>query len=623
MTDVNALPQAIPQFPFGPDGENWEQALASQGLSNGHAAYVSAPVADPASTYPCEPGLDCRDFEIPAGGLSDVKRRKALSSMELYLAEKRQHFMGYQLTEDMNGYQQDLARFMENHINNIGDPFTSGGMKVNTKVAERAVLDYYAALWHAKWPYSPKDPESYWGYMLSMGSTEGNMYALWNGRDYLSGKALINPQPTTDSLQAPLRWVQAAPTENPNAYRPVAFYSQDTHYSFAKAVRILAVETFHALGEELYKGQCPLKDQDGNPLAEWPTEVPSRRGPSGTPADGPGDIDVDALATLVDFFAAKGHPILVSLNYGSTFKGAYDDVRSVCKRLLPIFEKYDLIKRAVHYIDDKTGQTETDYRRGFWIHVDGALGAGYGPFMRMAYKDPQFGWTPEVNLPEFDFGLTLPSKNHGNVDMVCSLAFSGHKWPGAPWPCGIYMTKVKYQMMPPSQVQYIGSLDTTFAGSRNGFSPLIIWDHLARHSYKDQVKRIRTAQALAIRMEEKLIDLEKSKGLELWPARTEGALTVRFRRPSDAVVAKWSLSTQDVLFPGDDAKSGVYRHYAHVFLMPGVTDEKINEFVADLANDPEYAKPVAMEAAALETTVQLSDGARSLGVLPTSGRGFQ
>ena len=36
-----------------------------------------------------------------------------------------------------------------------------------------AVLDFYARLWHAKTPHNPNDPDSYWGYILSMGSTEG------------------------------------------------------------------------------------------------------------------------------------------------------------------------------------------------------------------------------------------------------------------------------------------------------------------------------------------------------------------------------------------------------------------------------------------------------------------
>ncbi|MFI6847554.1 histidine decarboxylase [Kitasatospora sp. NPDC050467] len=547
------------------------------------ATAVTAAAAATAGTV-VDPGaeLDGRDFELPASGLDDDRRLRALDTVDEYLSRKRRHLVGYQATQDMQGCALDLARFMPNNINNLGDPFQSGGYKPNTKVVERAVLDYYAALWNAERPHDPADPESYWGYMLSMGSTEGNMYALWNARDYLSGKALI--QPPAAPFDA-LRYVQAAPDRhNPNAHRPVAFYSEDTHYSFAKAVRVLGVETFHAVGVEKYADECPLVDPDTG-RREWPTEVPSRPGPSGRSWDGPGEIDIDALAVLVEFFAANGHPVFVNLNLGSTFKGAHDDVRKVCERLLPIFERHGLIQRQVTYgTDPRTGEPLVDLRRGFWIHVDGALGAGYAPFLRMASQDPAYGWTPEVELPEYDFGLRLPTTEFGDLDMVSSIAMSGHKWPGAPWPCGIYMTKVKYQISPPSQPDYIGAPDTTFAGSRNGFSPLVIWDHLSRHSYQDQVDRIRSAQELAGYLERRLRVMEQETGVELWPARTPGAVTVRFRKPSPELVAKWSLSSQDVLMvPGDESTR---RSYVHVFLMPSVDRAKLDALLAELAEDP-------------------------------------
>ncbi|MET8698402.1 histidine decarboxylase [Kitasatospora sp. NPDC004723] len=482
------------------------------------------------------------DFAIPAEGLTDGERLRALDRMDGYLTRKRRHLVGYQATQELAGSALDLARFMLSNINNLGDPFQSGGYKPNTKIVERAVLDYYARLWHAGRSYDPADPESYWGYMLSMGSTEGNMYALWNARDYLT---------------------------RPGAPRPVAFYSEDTHYSFAKAVRVLGVDTFHAVGTADYPGECPLG-------GDWPAEVPSLPGPSGHSWDGPGAVDVDALAVLVEFFAAKGHPIFVNFNLGSTFKGAHDDVRGACERLLPVFERHGLLPAG-----------GGDERRGFWIHVDGALGAGYAPFLRMAADDPAaYGWAPEpaTGTPEFDFGLTLPNRTGEDVDLVASIAMSGHKWAGVPWPCGVFMTKAKYQLEPPTRPEYIGAPDSTFAGSRNGFSPLVLWDHLSRHSYRDQVERIRRSQELAGYLERRLHELEAETGVELWPARTPGAITVRFRKPSADLVAKWSLSCENVLTtPGDPT---TLRGYVHVFLMPSVDRAKLDALLSDLARDP-------------------------------------
>jgi histidine decarboxylase len=66
-----------------------------------------------------------------------------------------------------------------------------GNFTVNSRALERDVFAYFARLWHAKTPHDATDEASHWGYLLSTGSTEGNLYGLWNARDYLKGKALI------------------------------------------------------------------------------------------------------------------------------------------------------------------------------------------------------------------------------------------------------------------------------------------------------------------------------------------------------------------------------------------------------------------------------------------------
>ena len=34
--------------------------------------------------------------------------------------------------------------------------------------------------------------ESYWGYLLNMGSTEGNIHAIWSAHSYLAGDPIKN-----------------------------------------------------------------------------------------------------------------------------------------------------------------------------------------------------------------------------------------------------------------------------------------------------------------------------------------------------------------------------------------------------------------------------------------------
>ncbi|GLW93487.1 hypothetical protein [Actinokineospora globicatena] len=569
---------------------------------------------DPEAWNSLPPGPPTAEqLKLRRTGLTDTERAAVLDQLAAHLEYKRDHLLGYQVNADMGGYAEDLGRFLRTHINNIGDPFANGGLKVNSKVVEQAVLAYFAELWHGK-PYAPTDRESCWGYVLSMGSTEGNMYALWNARDYLAGRRLLGEEgPDSNSLT--YADPHDATPDNP-AYQPVVFYSEDTHYSFSKAVRVLNLPTFGEMGRGRYPTECPING------GVWPDDVPSAL-PSGTDRDerystfGPGSIDVDALVAVVDFFAGKGHPIIVNLNFGSTFKGAHDPVREVADRLLPVFYRHGLIDREIHYGQGR----RSDRRRGFWIHVDGALGAGYVPFLARAEKEPKYGYTPQVPVPEFDFGVRSRFAPHDaepvELDMVASIVVSGHKWLGAPWPCGILLTKVKYQMQPPSTPDYIGSLDTTFAGSRNGFSPIVLWDHLARTSEGKQVSLAVHSQRMAAYLVEQLHKVEAYRRLKfaedsLFVDRTPLAITVRFRRPSARLVAKWSLSTvSQRMRPGDD--SGI-RHLAHVFLMASTTQEKVDAFVADL-----YAYD-AFDA--IDTGTEPHRAAAVLADTPFADRGF-
>ncbi|PHM52316.1 histidine decarboxylase [Xenorhabdus sp. KK7.4] len=151
-------------------------------------------------------------------------------------------------------------------LNSVGDPFVAGDFRLNSKVFECAVLDYFAKLWNAPDRDSTTPGEGYWGYVLSMGSTEGNLYAL---------------------------------------------------------------------------------------------------------------------SLLVEFFASRGFPIVVNFNYGATFKGALDDVSGAIDLLLPILEKHGLKDRTLQ-ITLENGKVVKSPRNGYWFHIDGALGAAYGPFLEKA-----------------------------------------------------------------------------------------------------------------------------------------------------------------------------------------------------------------------------------------------
>ena len=577
--DCDPRDKRNPGVPYGPRQLPWGQQAPTW-------ACVSPPIDNPVDVYPrvppsgleeAFPEIDYTKFEIPPGGLTDTEREDALGELRRFIETQHARFTGFQVNEDLH-YRDgggegeteatDLAWLLDIHANNVGDPFQTGICTLNTKFCERAVIDYFAALWNNDWPHRPDEPgerfpERQWGYVLSMGSTEANLYALFNARDYLKGRALIeDPEPTPEK-----RFYYANPLPEPeeeNAYRPIIFYSEDTHYSVIKSVRFLELTTFAEEGRTSYPGQCPITEN-----GEWPDEVPSDRFSN----EASGSIDVDALCELVTFFAERGHPPIVVCNYGSTWKGAYDDVPAVNRMLQDLRFRFPwLWERRVRYSEED--KSLYDRRRGFWLHVDGALGAGYMPYVEMAHNIGKkievfkHGELVEETIrkgPIFDF----------RNEAVMSICASMHKWAGAPWPGSVYMTRIGYQLNPPDTAGYIGSADTTLGGSRNAFSAVLWWDYLAKNSYEDAVEQVVACETEAARLVEQLKsleqDLNKARGedeppIDLWIERSERSLAVRFRMVNPTITWKYTVDSERLWVPISEHEEQE-RTYAHIYVM--------------------------------------------------------
>lgn len=160
-----------------------------------------------------------------------------------------------------------LYHFLKFHINNVGDPFQDKGyFRVNTLEFEREVIDYLAELFHA-----PKD--NYWGYVTN-GGTEGNLYGLYLAREL-----------------------------HPNC---VVFYSDQTHYSIPKNLRLLRMPSI-------------VVKSLGN-----------------------GEIDYQALLVQLGVEkAGAGRTPVILANIGTTMKGAVDDLVRVKEILSDLkIEKY-------------------------------------------------------------------------------------------------------------------------------------------------------------------------------------------------------------------------------------------------------------------------------------------
>ncbi|MAF25072.1 histidine decarboxylase, partial [bacterium] len=173
----------------------------------------------------------------------------------------------------------------------------------------------------------------------------------------------------------------------------------------------------------------------------------------------------------------------------------------------------------------------------YYIHADAALGGMTLPFIEGA--------------PEFDF-----------TTGVQSLSISGHKLIGSPIPCGVVLALKSNVGRVARAVEYVGSLDSTVSGSRNGFSPLLLWYAIKELGFNGFKKMVRGC----VRMAEYAVKKFNEAGINAW--KNDYAITVVFPRPTEEVSKKWKLAVQDDM--------------AHIICMPHVTKEIINKIVRDV-----------------------------------------
>jgi len=209
-------------------------------------------------------------------------------------------------------------------------------------------------------------------------------------------------------------------------------------------------------------------------------------------------------------------PAVIFANIGTTMTEAKDDLEKI---------------RQV--LDDLTITNR-------YIHCDAALSGIIAP-----YLNPR---------PAFDF-----------EDGADSISISGHKFIGSPIPCGVVIATKQAVDRIAQSIAYIGTLDTTISGSRNGLTPLFLWyaiRSLGKDDMRNRVHRSLDVAGYALR---KL----RECGIAAW--RNPNAITVVFPTPSEKLLDKWQLASS-----GDRS---------HIVAMPGIDYSEIDRFVEDMAED--------------------------------------
>ncbi len=348
--------------------------------------------------------------------------------------------VGYPCSQDYS--YAEILPFMDYALNNVGDPFADSIYRENSFEFEKDVIHFFQKHLRAG------DADT-WGYMTS-GGTEGNLYGLFLAREAF-----------------------------PDG---VIYFSEHTHYSATKLVRVLGCRSIM------------IRGQDN------------------------GEIDYEDLRETLRIH--RDAPPIILVNVGTTVHGAVDDLEQVHGILkdLAISRRY--------------------------IHADAALSGMLLPWV----KDPQ------------------PFSFDAGVD---SISVSGHKFIGSPMPCGIVLARRKYVDWVARSVEYVGCMDTTIGGSRNGLSPIILWSAIQRWGETGLRERAR----YSFHMADYAIEKFRESGIEAW--RHNNSITVVFPRPPAEVMDRWQIARSEDI--------------AHIITMPHVTRRMIDRVVEDIVRTKQQA----------------------------------
>jgi len=230
-----------------------------------------------------------------------------------------------------------------------------------------------------------------------------------------------------------------------------------------------------------------------------------------------GEVDYDDLMKKIADDKEQ-HPIIFA-NIGTTVRGAIDNIATIQERLR------------------QAGFKREDY----YLHADAALSGMILPF---------------VDSPQpFTF-----------ADGIDSIGVSGHKMIGSPIPCGIVVAKRKNVDMISVEIDYISAHDKTITGSRNGHTPMMMWQAIKSHSLQDWQRRI----THSLEMAQYAVDRLQKAGINAW--RNKNSITVVFPCPSEAVWKKHCLATS-----GDVAHLITTAHH--------LDSQKIDELIDDVIAD--------------------------------------
>lgn len=250
-----------------------------------------------------------------------------------------------------------------------------------------------------------------------------------------------------------------------------------------------------------------------------------------------GSMDVDDLEKQLT--ANADYPALVVATIGTTFKGAIDSIDGIQSKLRG---------------------------RAAYLHLDAALFGGYLPHTPYA-ADLLYEITDQAT--------------GGKVKRYDSIAVSCHKFFGFPSPAGLFITDQRnfeafqVQFGQIHDPEYILQVPGTITCSRDAVKPAEFYFFSTESAFQKQTEDAKAMLDNTAYLFKEMMNHYK----HLSPVRTsERSNLVYFRKPSDAVVDRYSLAVMGLEI--DRRRTP----YAHVVVMPHVGREVLDQFLADLAS---------------------------------------
>ena len=222
------------------------------------------------------------------------------------------------------------------------------------------------------------------------------------------------------------------------------------------------------------------------------------------PSDETGSMDITELIKSVD----NKRPAIVLASVGSTFLGGIDNVEKISQSL--------------------SGNE-------VYIHADAAFFGFVMPFLQPGYDSYKF---------------------------MDSISISSHKWPGVPFPGGVFISVKSHVSHVENFEEVISQRDVTISGSRNGHTALFLNEFFDTVDLKEDVEN-------SLEMTEYIYNRLLECAPDSNPWKNARSPIIVFNSPSKSIIKKWSLATVG--------------SRSHVCVLNHITKEVADAFIKDMS----------------------------------------